>query len=58
MRYVTSLEQMGREEGRQEEKQTIALNLLRQTVALDIIAQATGLSLEQLQQLRSQLDQA
>jgi hypothetical protein len=36
-----------------EEKITIALNLLRKNVPLETISEATGLSIKQLQQLRS-----
>jgi hypothetical protein len=46
-------------EGALEEKlrqqQTIALNLLRKDIPLDTISEATGLTIEQLQLLRSQL---
>ncbi len=35
-------------------KMTIALNLLRQGLAIEAIAQATGLAIEQIQQLQSQ----
>ena len=50
MPYVTSIEQMGIE----RERQKIALNLLRQNIALETIAEATGLTIDQLQQLQSQ----
>ena len=50
MPYVTSIEQMGIE----KERQKIALNLLRQNIALETIAEATGLTIDQLQQLQSQ----
>jgi predicted transposase/invertase (TIGR01784 family) len=53
MPYVTSIEEMAIEEGRNKERQQIALNLLRQNILLDVIVQATGLSLEQIQALRS-----
>jgi predicted transposase YdaD len=57
MQIVTSwmeqgLEQ-GLEQGRQETKTAIALNLLRQGISMDTIAQATGLTIAQLQQLQS-----
>jgi predicted transposase/invertase (TIGR01784 family) len=42
-------------EAREEERQAIALNLLQQGFPIEAIAQATGLTLEQLQQLQSQL---
>jgi hypothetical protein len=55
MPYVTSVERIGIEKGIQQEKQEIALNLLRQNVVAETIALATGLTLEQLEQLRSRL---
>jgi hypothetical protein len=49
-----------RHEGALEEKlrqqQTIALNLLRKNIPLDTIAEATGLTIEQLHSLRLQLE--
>jgi hypothetical protein len=36
-----------------EEKQTIALNLLRKNIPLEIISEATGLTIEQIQKLLS-----
>lgn len=41
----------GMAEGRAEEKKTIAQSLLSQKVPADIIAQATGLSIEEIQKL-------
>lgn len=41
----------GRAEGRAEEKKTIAQSLLSQKVPAEIIAQATGLSIEEIQKL-------
>jgi predicted transposase/invertase (TIGR01784 family) len=40
-------------EAREEEREKIALNLLRKNVQLETISEATGLTIEQLQQLRS-----
>lgn len=59
MPYITSIEQMaiekgkaeGRAEGKAEERQAIALKLLQQAIPLVVIAEATGLSIEQIQQL-------
>jgi predicted transposase/invertase (TIGR01784 family) len=42
-----------REEGKDEERDKIALNLLRKNIPLETIAEATGLTIEQLQQLQS-----
>jgi hypothetical protein len=57
MPYVTSIEQMaeirGEIRGEERQKEVIALNLLRQGLALEAISQATGLTLEQLQQLQT-----
>jgi hypothetical protein len=53
MPYVTSIEQMGIEQGRDRERETIALNLLRKNIPLETIAEATGLTIDQLQNLRS-----
>ena len=40
-------------EEKQRQQQMIALNLLRKNIPLDTIAEATGLTIEQIQQLRS-----
>jgi hypothetical protein len=53
MPYVTSIEQMGIEQGEDRATQKIALNLLRKNIPLETIAEATGLSIEQLQELQS-----
>jgi hypothetical protein len=53
MPYMTSIEQMGRE----EEKQAIALNMLRENVPLDQVSRFTGLAITQLQQLQNQIKQ-
>jgi hypothetical protein len=61
MPYVTSIERMGIEQGieqgiekgRDRERQAIALNLLRKNIPLETIAEATGLAIEQLQQLQA-----
>ena len=54
MPYITSIEQMGIERGKEEERQSIALNLLKQNVPLEMIVQATGLSIAQLQTLQTE----
>jgi predicted transposase/invertase (TIGR01784 family) len=53
MPYVTSIEWMGIEQGKEQERQSIALNLLRKNIPLETISEVTGLTIEQLQQLRS-----
>jgi hypothetical protein len=42
-----------RQEGRQEQARMIALNLLKENIPLETIARTTGLTIEQLQELRS-----
>ncbi len=51
MPYVTSIEQMGIE----QERRAIALNLLRENLPLATIVKVTGLSLEQVQALQTNL---
>ena len=53
MLYVTSIERMGIEQGKEQERQTIALNMLQENISLETIARITGLTIEQLQQLQS-----
>lgn len=50
-------EQRTQERGKQEERQTIALNLLRKHLDVETIAEVTGLTIEQLQQLQAQAQQ-
>jgi predicted transposase YdaD len=50
MRYVTSIERMAKE----QQKQEIALNLFQQGLAIDAIAQATGLTIAEIQALQVQ----
>lgn len=49
----TRVYQEAKEEGKDEERDKIALNLLRKNIPLEMIAEATGLTLEQLQKLRA-----
>jgi predicted transposase/invertase (TIGR01784 family) len=57
MPYVTSIERMGIEQGIEQGEdratQKIALNLLRKNIPLETIAEVTGLTIEQLQQLQA-----
>jgi hypothetical protein len=57
MKYVTTIERMAKEEGKIEEKQAIALNMLRENIPLEMIARTTGLAIEQVQALQDQLEQ-
>ncbi|MBW4622303.1 MAG: cytosolic protein [Cyanosarcina radialis HA8281-LM2] len=53
MPYVTSIEQMGIEKGREEEREAIALKMLQENIPLDVVARITELSLDKIQQLRA-----
>ena len=57
MPYITTGERIGYDRGKvegQEEKAiVIAINLLKQGIPIDVIAQATGLSIAELQQLQT-----
>jgi hypothetical protein len=57
MKYVTTIERMAKEEGKIEEKQAIALNMLQKNMSLETIAEVTGLAIEQVQVLQAQLEQ-
>ncbi len=46
--------QEGRQEGQSETANQIALNMLNSGISIDLIAQFTGLSLEQIEQLQRQ----
>jgi predicted transposase YdaD len=46
------------EEAQKQEKRAIAINLLRGGVAISLIASATGLSIEEVQQLQQQIDES
>lgn len=50
MPYITSIEQMAKEQERKE----IALRLLQQGLPIEVIAQATQLSIAEIQSLQSQ----
>jgi predicted transposase YdaD len=54
MPYITTGERIGYDRGKVEERQAIARNLLRQGIMMETIAQATGLSMTQLQQLQTE----
>jgi predicted HTH domain antitoxin len=57
MPYVTSIEQMGIEQGQDRERQRIALNLLRKNISLETISEVTGLSIDRLQKLEQGVEQ-
>jgi predicted transposase YdaD len=60
MLYITSVEQIGYDrgikEGQEEKAIAIGLNLLRQGIPIEVIAQATGLTVHQLQRLQAQVN--
>jgi hypothetical protein len=56
MKYVTAVERMAEARGSKSKKMEIALNMLRKGIALETIAEVTELTLEQLQQLQSQIE--
>jgi predicted transposase/invertase (TIGR01784 family) len=53
---IQAAEQKGKLEGKQEDRQEIALKMLRKNMPLETIAELTELNIEQLQALRSQLE--
>jgi predicted transposase/invertase (TIGR01784 family) len=61
MPYVTSIEQMGiekgREEGREEERRSLALKMLQENIPLETIARITTLTTAELQQLQASQQQ-
>jgi predicted transposase/invertase (TIGR01784 family) len=52
--YLEQL-QAAKQEGKQEDRQEIALKMLRENIPLEVIARITELSIERLQSLQSQL---
>ncbi|NEP09166.1 MAG: Rpn family recombination-promoting nuclease/putative transposase [Symploca sp. SIO2C1] len=50
--------QEGRQEGGQEKQLEIALKLLELGSSIELVAEGTGLSVEQVQQLQQQSDQS
>jgi len=54
MQIVTSWMEQGLEQGRQETQTEIALKLLRKQLPLETIAEVTGLTIAQLQQLQAE----
>jgi predicted transposase/invertase (TIGR01784 family) len=53
---IQAAKQEGKQEGKQEDRQEIALRMLRKNMPLEVISELTELNTEQLQTLRSQLD--
>ncbi|MBE9032418.1 hypothetical protein IQ266_22020 [filamentous cyanobacterium LEGE 11480] len=46
------IKEEGHQEGRQEEKETVARNLLQERIEIAVIARTTGLSVEAIQALQ------
>jgi predicted transposase YdaD len=55
MTYITSIERIGYDRGKQEGRQEVIIGLLRQNLPLEVVAQATGCEVEELKQLQKQL---
>ena len=53
MPYITSVERIGYDRGKVEERESIALNMLQDNLPLETIARFTGLTIAQLQQLQN-----
>jgi predicted transposase/invertase (TIGR01784 family) len=45
--------EIGKAEGKAEEKMEIAINLLKSGLSIDVISAATGLTLEQIEKIKS-----
>lgn len=54
MPYITTGERIGYDRGKVEERQSIALNMLKDNLPLETIARFTGLSIAQLQKLQTE----
>jgi predicted transposase/invertase (TIGR01784 family) len=55
MPYITSVEQIGYDRGKVEERISIALNMLKRNLDLQTIAEITGLTIAQIQDLQGQV---
>ena len=53
MQTITSWEEKGMEKGMEKERQSIALNMLKDNFSLEQISRLTGLTITQLQQLQA-----
>jgi hypothetical protein len=53
--YLEQL-QAAKQEGKQEDRQEIALKMLGENISLDVTERVTGVSIKQLQSPRSQLE--
>ena len=57
MKYVTTGERIAEARGADLQKRLIAVSMLRKNLHLETIAEVTGLTIEQVQQLQSQVIQ-
>ena len=53
---IQAAEQKGKLEGEQQKQQEIAVKMMQKNIPLETISELTELSIEQLQSLRSQLE--
>ncbi len=53
LEQIQTAKQEGKQEGKQQQQQEIAVNLIQKNIPLEVISEATGVSIEQLQVLRS-----
>jgi predicted transposase/invertase (TIGR01784 family) len=54
LEWERQTQEKSKQEGRQEERRSIALKLLQQGVSIEAIAQVTDLSIAEIQALQSQ----
>jgi hypothetical protein len=55
LEQIQAAKQEGEQQGKQQQQQEIAVNLLLKNIPLEVISETTGVSIEQLQVLRAQL---
>jgi hypothetical protein len=56
LEQLQAAKQEGEQQGKQQQQQEIALKMLRENIPLDVIERITGVSIEHLQSLQSQLE--
>ncbi|NET55707.1 MAG: hypothetical protein F6K47_05905, partial [Symploca sp. SIO2E6] len=56
LEWEQKTKRQGREEGREDKQQEIAVKLLELGLSIELVAEGTGLSLEQVQQIQQQSD--
>ena len=57
MPYITSIEQIGIEKGREAERRSLALKMLQENLPLETIARITAFTVTELQQLQASQQQ-